>query len=188
MLGQSQDPEVIKRDKLLLNGKKVNLLFIDGDHNIAKEDFHNYSQFVADGGWIAFHDILDKGLQVRSFWEEVKHQYESWEFDVREQPEEKRRSHRGFEKMDDGIGLMPRVRNAVSAIGSPSHVHILIPFKSSGLLIGRILLKMDRSPHSNQLTFLNPLAFIKFSSSSLPMGPKTTFFACSRSRKMKGIM
>jgi predicted O-methyltransferase YrrM len=108
ILGQSQDPEVIKKVRLLLKDQKADLLFIDGDHNYesAKSDFENFSQFVKNGGWIAFHDILDKGLEVRLLWEEVKHQFESWELDIRKQPEEKRKSYRSPEKIYDGIGLI----------------------------------------------------------------------------------
>ena len=42
-----------------LGGRKIDFLFIDGDHSyeLAKEDFINYSQFVRKDGLIGFHDI-----------------------------------------------------------------------------------------------------------------------------------
>jgi glycosyltransferase involved in cell wall biosynthesis len=68
-----------------LNGRMVDLLFIDGDHRYegVKHDFDTYSQFVAPGGIVAFHDIVthyDKRVGVSKFWDEIKMQYEYEEF------------------------------------------------------------------------------------------------------------
>ncbi|MDH5202921.1 MAG: class I SAM-dependent methyltransferase, partial [Nitrospirota bacterium] len=44
----------------ILRGRKIDFLFIDGDHRYTgvKKDFHLYSPLVKPGGLIAFHDIL----------------------------------------------------------------------------------------------------------------------------------
>ena len=63
---------------MLLAGKKVDLLFIDGDHSYegVKKDFEMYSPLVADGGVIAFHDIAVHTkfahCEVDRFWNEIK--------------------------------------------------------------------------------------------------------------------
>ena len=52
-----------------LDGRKLDLLFIDGDHSAAgcEADFNDYSPFVKPGGLIMFHDIVfDDG--VIEFW------------------------------------------------------------------------------------------------------------------------
>lgn len=63
-----------------LQGKTLDLLFIDGDHTYAgvKQDFEMYSPLVAPGGIIVFHDILPTtapGIEVAQFWEEIKIRY-----------------------------------------------------------------------------------------------------------------
>ena len=61
-----------------LDGAKLDLLFIDGDHTYkgVRSDFEMYSPFVRPGGIIAFHDIVAGQEQlvgeVRRFWTEVK--------------------------------------------------------------------------------------------------------------------
>jgi predicted O-methyltransferase YrrM len=63
----------------LLNGRKVDVLFIDGDHSYggAKSDFEMYSEFVERDGLIAFHDILmfpetwGRGFDVAILWREL---------------------------------------------------------------------------------------------------------------------
>jgi cephalosporin hydroxylase len=56
--GESTAKETIKHLENALNGKQIDLLFIDGDHSYAGEmaDYKNYSPFVRDGGIIALHD------------------------------------------------------------------------------------------------------------------------------------
>ena len=75
----------------LLGGKKLDLLFIDGDHTYdgAKQDFEWYKALVRPGGLIAFHDIVpnpsEPEMGVDRLWQEVKsfHQVEeivrSWD-------------------------------------------------------------------------------------------------------------
>lgn len=63
----------------ILNGEKLDFLFIDGDHsyNGVKQDFAMYSPFVKKGGYIGFHDINDRPAHknldcfVHQFWQEL---------------------------------------------------------------------------------------------------------------------
>ena len=77
----SHHPGTRRRVEDLLNGKQVELLFIDGDHSYegVKKDFEMYSPLVADGGMIAFHDIAVHtkfaNCEVDRFWKEVKQNY-----------------------------------------------------------------------------------------------------------------
>lgn len=58
--GSSYAPQTINRVAKHLNGRQLDVLFIDGDHNYegVKQDFLGYRQFVRDGGLILFHDIV----------------------------------------------------------------------------------------------------------------------------------
>lgn len=77
----SHDPKTLKIVKEILNGRKVDFLFIDGDYSYegVKTDFEMYSSLVKRGGIIAFHDIVyhpyDPDCQVDKFWNEVKDKY-----------------------------------------------------------------------------------------------------------------
>jgi cephalosporin hydroxylase len=63
----------------LLNGRQLDLLFVDGDHSYAgvRADFEMYSPFVRQGGVVAFHDIAVQPPpnQVARFWNEIKTRY-----------------------------------------------------------------------------------------------------------------
>lgn len=65
----------------LLGNKKVDFLFIDGDHTYdgAKKDFTIYRPLVRDGGIIAFHDVVQHpkkaGCEVKRLFDEVKRGY-----------------------------------------------------------------------------------------------------------------
>lgn len=70
----------------MLAGKSIDFLFIDGDHRYegVKTDFEMYEPFVADGGLVAFHDIVQNrsiwpDIEVDRFWKEVKAQYSTEE-------------------------------------------------------------------------------------------------------------
>jgi cephalosporin hydroxylase len=70
----------------ILQGEKIDFLFIDGDHSYegVKNDFAMYAPFVKPGGLIAFHDIaIDDQSQdycgVIRFWNEIKLLYEHGE-------------------------------------------------------------------------------------------------------------
>jgi predicted O-methyltransferase YrrM len=75
--GNSRLPESVERFREALGGRKLDLLFIDGDHSYegVKSDYELYSGFVRPGGVIAFHDIqpgyeLELGVAVSRFWRE----------------------------------------------------------------------------------------------------------------------
>ena len=60
----------------ILGNKKLDMLFIDGDHNFegVYADYHIYSSFVKKGGIIAFHDCLNNisGKGVFKFIKEIQ--------------------------------------------------------------------------------------------------------------------
>lgn len=64
----------------VLNGREIDFLFIDGDHSYqgCRSDYELYSPFVADGGVIAFHDIIgrpqQKECRVPEVWSELRAQ------------------------------------------------------------------------------------------------------------------
>lgn len=68
--------------KKILEGRKLDFLFIDGDHtyNGVKTDFEMYGRLVRKGGIIAFHDVCphppQTGCEVNKFWCEIKDGYE----------------------------------------------------------------------------------------------------------------
>jgi tetratricopeptide (TPR) repeat protein len=53
--------ETLERVKEILDGKSIDVLFIDGDHAYegVKKDFQMYSPLVSGNGMIIFHDILE---------------------------------------------------------------------------------------------------------------------------------
>lgn len=59
IVGNSQDPQVIKCAADILGEEKTDVLFIDGDHRYegVKADYENYKSMVNKGGIIIFHDI-----------------------------------------------------------------------------------------------------------------------------------
>lgn len=59
--GSSFDTNTINDLLELLNGEKIDILFIDGDHTKSgvEKDFKNYSSLVKNGGYIVFDDYLD---------------------------------------------------------------------------------------------------------------------------------
>ena len=74
----SHFPETLKKARRILQGNKLDFLFIDGDHSYegVKKDFEMYYPLVSDGGLVAFHDIYtyrDKGCS--KYWQEIKSEY-----------------------------------------------------------------------------------------------------------------
>lgn len=63
--------------KKILNGEKLDLLFIDGDHSYSgvRKDFEMYRQILRAGGILIFHDInyMPKlpECEVHQFWDEL---------------------------------------------------------------------------------------------------------------------
>lgn len=86
--GDSHHPDTLKAVCERLEGDKLDLLFIDGDHTYegVKLDFEMYSPLVKSGGMIAFHDIKQpprydlEDCRVSFLWEELKDQYKYVEF------------------------------------------------------------------------------------------------------------
>jgi predicted O-methyltransferase YrrM len=78
----SHNPKTFKLVKTILADKKVDFLFIDGDHTYegVKRDFNMYSSLVKEGGIIAFHDIVEhdprSSCKVNKFWNEIKNDHE----------------------------------------------------------------------------------------------------------------
>ena len=70
----------------ILAGRKIDFLFIDGDHTIegVSRDFDMYSPLVRSGGAVAFHDVAEhppaSGCRVRDYWNDIRRQYPSREF------------------------------------------------------------------------------------------------------------
>ncbi len=86
--GDSKDPYLINRVSELLDDRKIDFLFIDGDHTYegVKGDFNLYERFLSDTAVVGFHDIIDSkfhndaGCHVFKFWEELKNKFEWTEF------------------------------------------------------------------------------------------------------------
>jgi len=80
----SHKPETYIKVKELLSDRKLDMLFIDGDHTYdgVKEDFRMYKEFVKKEGVIVFHDINDHAgteCQVKNFWKELRATHDSME-------------------------------------------------------------------------------------------------------------
>lgn len=63
--------------KSILKGRKIDFMFIDGDHTYegVKKDFEMYSTLVDRSGFIALHDIAlhpkESGCNVKHFWDSL---------------------------------------------------------------------------------------------------------------------
>ncbi|MEM2901131.1 MAG: class I SAM-dependent methyltransferase [Candidatus Bathyarchaeia archaeon] len=74
----SHNHSTLEKIKFILLDKKLDFLFIDGDHSYegVKKDFETYSPLVRNGGIIAFHDIVPGDPKyvggVPKFWKEIK--------------------------------------------------------------------------------------------------------------------
>ncbi len=82
--GDSHAPETLARLRAILDGREIDLLFIDGDHTYegVRADFENYRDLVMDG-LIAFHDIVPGESRrvggVPEFWAEIKREFRHME-------------------------------------------------------------------------------------------------------------
>ena len=75
--GDSHAPETRDRAQVLLDGDKVDFLFIDGDHTYdgVRADFELFAPLVRPGGLIALHDVVvhrDTTCQVHRLWEQLQ--------------------------------------------------------------------------------------------------------------------
>jgi len=99
----SHAPSTLATVRELLGGRKLDLLFIDGDHSYdgAKKDFEMYSPLVALGGTIAFHDIVDGAEEnvggVPRLWRELKQNRRHIEF------------VKSWQQGGWGIGVLPEI-------------------------------------------------------------------------------
>lgn len=99
----SHAPQTREKIRELLGGRKLDLLFIDGDHSYegVKKDFEMYSPLVATGGTIAFHDIVDGPEAsvggVPKFWRGLKQDRRHLEF------------VKSWQQGGWGIGVLPEV-------------------------------------------------------------------------------
>ena len=79
----SHSLECLLKVQKTLGDKKIDFLFIDGDHSYegVKQDFLLYAKYVRKGGIIAFHDIMKDDLPgnvcgVDRFWARMKTVYQ----------------------------------------------------------------------------------------------------------------
>jgi len=112
----SHDPETLVALQQILAGRRIDLLFIDGDHAYygVRRDFEMYAPLVADDGLIVLHDVLPHPevpeAKVDVLWREIKDAYEHLEFVDRD-------DDRGWGPWG-GIGVLfnpPRKRRSRSA-------------------------------------------------------------------------
>lgn len=87
--GSSYAGDTISRVRSFLGDRKIDILFIDGDHTIegVTKDYEAYMPFVKEGGIIAFHDIVPdyttaKGVETNNwsggvpfFWKKIRETY-----------------------------------------------------------------------------------------------------------------
>ena len=92
--GSSYNESTFNKVASILENRKLDLLFIDGDHSYegVQKDFLLYRQLVKEGGHIAFHDIIPDYLTrfgkqtgryaggVPVFWNKIKKYYPYNEF------------------------------------------------------------------------------------------------------------
>lgn len=71
ILGSTLDESTLNKLKELLNGRMINLLFIDSYHvyDHVKREYEMYSPFVKN--IVAFHDIMTEQVTVKDFWNEL---------------------------------------------------------------------------------------------------------------------
>ena len=82
----SHSEYTLSKVKKILNGKKIDYLFIDGDHSYhgVKKDYHQYKSSCSTDAIIGIHDInIDnrspRQIFVSDFWDEIKNQYKTKE-------------------------------------------------------------------------------------------------------------
>ncbi len=77
----SHDKITLEKVKEILAGRKIDFLFIDGDHTYegVKHDFEQYSTLTANDAVIALHDIArhrnGSECKVDEFWNEISSKY-----------------------------------------------------------------------------------------------------------------
>ena len=77
VIGKSQDPETQDKVLAILNGRPVDLLYVDGDHHYAevRRDWELYSPLVRPGGTVVLHDAViedNDTVEVFRFYREIR--------------------------------------------------------------------------------------------------------------------
>jgi predicted O-methyltransferase YrrM len=78
LLGDSHSESIYDEVTGYLDGRAIDVLFIDGDHSYdgVKRDYETFEPLVARGGLVAFHDIVPGPEEnvggVPRFWSEVR--------------------------------------------------------------------------------------------------------------------
>jgi predicted O-methyltransferase YrrM len=93
--GSSHSAATADRIRGILDERRLDVLFIDGDHTLdgVRDDFERYAPFVRPGGLVAFHDIVPDHRtrygrntgrysgDVPKFWQEIRGTFpRTWEF------------------------------------------------------------------------------------------------------------
>jgi predicted O-methyltransferase YrrM len=73
----SRDEATLDRLQEVLGARKIDFLFIDGDHGYegVKYDFDHYLPFVSQNGLVALHDVnlpIGPACEVGKFWKELE--------------------------------------------------------------------------------------------------------------------
>jgi hypothetical protein len=86
IVGDSHALSTLNKIKRLLEGRKIDFLFIDAchDYGSVKKDYEFYSPLVGEGGIVAFHDINSLKSSgwasgVHKLWNEIKGNYRNLE-------------------------------------------------------------------------------------------------------------
>lgn len=80
LCARSQEPETLTRVLELLDGSKLDFLYIDGDHtyDAVVSDWGVYHQLVRPGGVIALHDAVitdNPTVEVHKFYEQIRRHF-----------------------------------------------------------------------------------------------------------------
>ncbi len=92
MAANSHDPATLERVRAVLGGRKIDFLFVDGDHSYEGvwQDFHMYSPLVRRDGLIAFHDVSQSPTPftegAAAFWRDFAADRETDERVVGDEP------------------------------------------------------------------------------------------------------
>ena len=78
----SHDRKTLDLVRSVLGDKRLDFLFIDGDHTYGgvRADFEMYAPLVRKGGIVAFHDIAKHPVEIECevdrFWNEIRQRYD----------------------------------------------------------------------------------------------------------------
>ena len=132
--GNSKDPYLINRVQEILNGRKIDFLFIDGDHTYegVKGDFDNYEKFLNENAIVGFHDVIDSTFHrnancyVSRFWNDLKKQYQSTEFIYTQHLDLKMLPYLGLTKNLGGFGGIGVIEYS-KKIDNNKNISLIVP-------------------------------------------------------------